>query len=396
MKRHSELRVASDFPGGSARVESIDQGARALHVSPFPYEGRGWACWWYLRMEGIDPGETITLRVSPSLREYADPWRNGWSQWSDSWVTPDRCAFSLDGKTWKQTPLGERDAEHIVYRQRIDAQTAWFAWGPPFVLSDANRLLQWASRKTVEAQPFQLCQSADGHSVPALRIVHGSGAEPARRAVWVHAREHAWECGSSWVAQGFVEWLLSSLPEAAHLREQADIVVVPVMDVDNVERGAGGKEQRPHDHGRDWSEHPVWPEVAAALRQLTDLDAQGRLDVLVDLHNPGASDRYPFFHLPWADSPSETWRHCLDGFVNAAEQEMRDLGKAPHKPTGPTYVANWENISINWMAGRFSEHVVAVVLEVPWNTRQSTPTGYRRVGRELGMALERYFGVRAG
>ena len=42
----TELRVATDFPGGSARVESIDQDSRTIRLVPAEHPGRGWACWW--------------------------------------------------------------------------------------------------------------------------------------------------------------------------------------------------------------------------------------------------------------------------------------------------------------------------------------------------------------
>ena len=43
------------------------------------------------------------------------------------------------------------------------------------------------------------------------------------------------------------------------------------------------------------------------------------------------------------------------------------------------------------MVKNTSEHVVAVTLETSWNTPHSTQVGYKQVGRELGMAIERYF-----
>jgi hypothetical protein len=37
-----------------------------------------------------------------------------------------------------------------------------------------------------------------------------------------------------------------------------------------------------------------------------------------------------------------------------------------------------------------ANHVVAVTLETSWNTPHSTTTGYRTVGKQLGLAVERY------
>jgi len=37
-----------------------------------------------------------------------------------------------------------------------------------------------------------------------------------------------------------------------------------------------------------------------------------------------------------------------------------------------------------------ADHVVAVTLETSWNTPHSTTEGYRTVGRQQGLAIERY------
>ena len=71
------------------------------------------------------------------------------------------------------------------------------------------------------------------------------------------------------------------------------------MDVDNAAMGAGGKDAVPRDHNRDWSNEPVYPEVAAAQKRLLELDAKGRLHVFIDLHNPGPNEQRPYFFGPF-------------------------------------------------------------------------------------------------
>ena len=58
-----------------------------------------------------------------------------------------------------------------------------------------------------------------------------------------------------------IEWLSSDDESAIALRRKAQIFVVPIMDVDSVEKGSGGKWQLPHDHNRDWSDKPYWNSV---------------------------------------------------------------------------------------------------------------------------------------
>src|SRR5438477_533546 len=73
-------------------------------------------------------------------------------------------------------------------------------------------------------------------------------ASPAPTAIWIQARQHAWESGASWVARGLLEWLLSEDADAIWLRHHAEVFVVPIMDVDNAATGNGGKEADPRDH----------------------------------------------------------------------------------------------------------------------------------------------------
>jgi hypothetical protein len=367
------LVVETDFPGGSAEVE-IDQSERLIRLTPTAHKDRGWACWWYLRIDGITPGETITLDVGEA-----------------PWATPDRAAFSIDGTSWQQTAPGTRDGKRIVYQQPIDAQTAWFAWGPPFVPADADALVKAAARSP-HAEAFVLCKTREGRDVPALRISEGDLPPTERRGIWIQARQHAWESGSSWVGKGFVDWVLSDTPEAQSLRRRSRIVFVPIMDIDNVHRGAGGKNQVPQDHNRDWSDQPHWRSVEAAQHGILEMTEAGGMDLFVDLHNPGADAREPYFYVVPDEVLTPAGRQNQAAFLKAAQTEM--TGPLPFTgrtiESGSRYDANWQAISKNWVARHAGPRVVALTLETAWNTPHSTQPGYQQVGRELGKAIERY------
>lgn len=369
------LKVVSDFPGGSAKVENIDQEKRIIRLSPAGAAERGYVCWWYARVEGLQPGETVTLDVGGGV-----------------WATPDRAAVSNDGKEWTQTAPGTRTKDRIVFEYKAAGKEAWFAWGPPFVLADAEALVQRLAKDSPHAKTFVLCKSKDGRSVPGLRVEQEGVKDDERLGVWIQARQHAWESGGSWVGRGFIEWLLSDDARAEALRKKVRLTYVPIMDVDNVERGCGGKNQKPHDHNRDWFDKSVHPEVQAAMQDIAAQAKAGRFDVFIDLHNPGAGDKQPFFFVSPPDLLAAPARRNLDSFLQAAKLEMQGPLKlaAQAKESGPKYDPNWERISKNWVTKHTTPHVVAVTLETSWNTPHSTPDGYRRVGKEMGLALERF------
>jgi hypothetical protein len=370
----SPLRIESDFPSGNADVLAIDDHERTIRVQPTIHPDRGWACWWYFKVSGIRPGETLTLDVGKG-----------------TWATPTRAAYSYDNKTWHQTFPGRRAKDRIIYRQSFDSKTVWFAWGPPFTGEDAARLVESLATQQERAESFVLCRTREGRDVPALHWAPPDSGDDTY-GVWIQARQHAWESGSSWVCRGFAEWFFSDDPRAVDLRSKTDVTIVPVMDIDNVARGAGGKSQRPHDHNRDWSDTPHWPEVAAAIERISRLDRAGRFDVFIDLHNPSARDLSPFFYVPPRQLLRDLARRNLDRFHAAAVAEI--TGPMPvsrkKRESGPGYDTLWRSISKNWVAENTASHVVAATLETSWNTAESTSDNYRQVGRQLGLAVERY------
>ena len=216
-----EIKVDSDFPGGSGEVERIDSGKKLIVLNPSDYPDRGWRCWWYVKIDGIPDKESWALDVGEA-----------------PWATPDRATFSSDGgHSWQHTEPGTRERKRIRYTIVGNEKDLLVAWGPPYTPTDAADLVNRLAADCEQASAFSLCTTREGRDTPALRVRTGEG----KPLIWIQARQHAWESGASWVGKGFAEWLISDAPAAAEFRDSAEIVFVPVMDIDNVFRGAGGK-----------------------------------------------------------------------------------------------------------------------------------------------------------
>ncbi|HJN09501.1 MAG: hypothetical protein QGH33_18430 [Pirellulaceae bacterium] len=86
--------------------------------------------------------------------------------------------------------------------------------------TDANALTEWASARIPQTRKVDLVRTRGGQVIPAIRV----GAKPAGAArssesppttqpingrpytIWIQARQHAWEAGSSWVCKGLINW----------------------------------------------------------------------------------------------------------------------------------------------------------------------------------------------
>ena len=382
------LEVSTNFAGGSGDVEAIDQQARVIKIHPTAHSGHGWDCWWYVAVTGIKLGEVISIDLA-----------------GDRFTQADQATFSTDGQTWQHTAPGEKHGSRIVYQQRIDADRAWFSWGPPLTGDDAAELIRSCAAKCAGAELRELCRSRNNRSVWELQLAPATDSPKAddsapstvvphrRYGVFITARQHAWESGGSWVCRGLMEWLVSDDPTATELRSKAVFEIVPVMDVDNVAIGAGGKEEQPQDHNRDWTEHPYHPAVAAVQREITRLNAAGQFDLFIDLHNPSPTEKSPVFFVSPRSIMSAEGASNLHRFLAAAEEALTGpiLYRGQTQESGPGYDNRWRQISKNWVTEHTAGHVVSVTLETPWNIPQSTTDGYLTTGRQLGMAIAHFF-----
>jgi len=392
------LSITSDFEGASVSAVEIDNTARRIDFMPGGDPVRGWPCWWYFRVNGITPGETITLRLRGSTATVAIPGASLQKPLSPVWAMPAQATFSMDGKTWLHTEKGTKQDEWMIYTLEPDATSVYVAWGPPYTPKTAAQFVREMSEKSPHAKATELCRSREDRPIPMLHVQEGDRPKEQRFGVWVQARQHAWESGSSWVAQGFGEWLLSDNADAAWLRQHAEIFIIPIMDIDNTATGNGGKDAQPQDHNRDWSPKPHWNEVFAAQKKVSDLISEERMDVFLDLHNPAPGDPTFFYILP-SDLLKEPMIGLRDRFIELAYariSKIKPLIPMSNKPkvTGANYHPLWRQISANWVSMNGNPHTVSLCLETIWNYQNSTTEGYRAVGSQLAASVREYLGER--
>jgi len=387
-----EISVVTDFEGASAKVLLLDQITKTVRITPGGDPARGWPCWWYVRIDGLAKGDKLTLEVLPTDAPLVGPGKNRGKPLASGWCQPTRASISHDRKKWRQSEPGRAREGAMSYTIECHGESLWLAWGPPFTPRDSQNLVQSLAKDCLGAEAFELCKSNGQRPCPALRLKAGELPDDRRPGIWIQARQHAWESGSSWVCRGVAEWLASGDPRARALREKAEITIVPIMDIDSTATGNGGKECLPQDHNRDWTDQPHHAEVAAAQKRLRRLAEEKRLALFIDLHNPGPSDKQPFFYCCPENTLTDRGRINLDRFLTICRGEMNGPLVPSDKPrtSGASYDPLWQQMSKNWVAAHAPPHAVAVTLETAWNTPDSNTDGYRRLGEQLGQAIEKY------
>lgn len=383
-----ELKVTTNFESGSARVLFIDEQTQTIRITPAGDPKRGIPNWWYLRIDGIKVTIPLVLQVEAREDLIPDELTGQGKKTSPAFTWPLQAAISLDGKVWKQTEAGQKINNRMVYEVQPSSGTIWLAWGPPFTPTDALNFVNGISQAHSFAKAFTLGRSLEGRQVPALQIAEGSKPANQRPAVWISARHHAWECGGSWVATGVTEWLLSDNQQAKWLRQYAEIIVVPLLDVDHVATGDGGKHCQPQDHNLDWSDKPHWPEVAAVQKRILALANEGRMNLFLDLHNPAPGNKQQTAYVIEKAYMPEKGDSRKLRFVELMIEEFGVLKQNPARPPAENPDL-FHRVSVPWVLEHSNSNTIAFCIETPWNTPSGTPDGYKIVGRKLGSAVEK-------
>ncbi|XP_067292827.1 cytosolic carboxypeptidase 2 isoform X1 [Pseudorasbora parva] len=121
-----------------------------------------------------------------------------------------------------------------------DGDTCYLAHCYPYTYSNLQHYLHEVISDPVRAAYCKLrvlCRSLAGNAVYVLTVTSPSTSlaeRKAKRAVVVTARVHPGETNSSWMMQGFLEFLLSDLPDACLLREIFVFKVIPMLNPDGV------------------------------------------------------------------------------------------------------------------------------------------------------------------
>ncbi len=335
---------------------------------------------------GLKPGTELTLELQAQTRlQRGQSPREQLVPTQASWLG----SATIGGTTWSPSP---REIQTQISNGIQDPDCSIgnvHRMGPPFVTADADKLLEQDSNRIPESKRFELAKTRSGRSVNGIRV----GAENARHQVWVNARQHAWEAGGSHVGRGFMEWITGDAPAAKALRAETCIYFVPIMDVDNVVLGAGGKDAVPRDHNRDWAEAPIYPEVAAAQKMIRTIQATHGLDVYIDLHNPGANDPVFFFGPFGYTELSDTPRKKYQRWIEIAAQHIREPVAVQPEYRFATYVTTEEErsrMSSGWVRNQLGDQGISVTLETGWNNSAMTVAGYGAIGAGLARALAEY------
>ncbi|GAA51698.1 cytosolic carboxypeptidase 6, partial [Clonorchis sinensis] len=128
--------------------------------------------------------------------------------------------------------------------------------------------------------------------IDLLTITHPKNLQEAsgrkQRIIFVTARVHPGETPSSYVCQGFIDFMVSEHPIAQELRKHLIFKIVPMLNPDGVYLGNYRCSLMGFDLNRQWQNPSQWahPEIFATKELLMQLDQSTTMDVnfFIDIH----------------------------------------------------------------------------------------------------------------
>ncbi len=383
----NSLHASTEFVSGGGSVSLVKNDPITLRLKPHNQSDGGWSqVWWYFKLEGVRPGEEVILQLA-----MGDPKISG--------ISP-KATFTYDQISWGLTNTGKPEVidgqEFFVYKHVVKNNEVWFAYDFPYTPEIMDSLLLSKASRDKGVDVFELCKTNKNQSVKALSL-NASNAGDEKYGIWLQARCHAFESGSSWVLHYLADWLLSNDQKAKALRKIANITIVPIVDLDSVVEGRTGKMQQPYDHNRGWDERPGhWPEVRSIKERIKKLAKQNRADMFIDFHGPGGGS-HPYFIVPVSEHlPAEKQRRNRAQFFEVLKANpMTDELAQTQSMTQICYSARTTEInkgnSASWVIMNSTDNIVGLTLEVNMNTPLSTREGYRSEAITLGQAMADYF-----
>lgn len=278
------------FESGSiGLIEKLSETEFRLHVRG-QQDARGrnrQATWFFVRLDDV-VGRELTIRLTAFRGEYNDRPANSPA---GAWFRP---VFSEDGERWQHFKDATWDVakDELTLTVHPRGNTIWLAHIPPYPHTRLVALLAEV-KKSTHARVEVLGQSVLGRDLHLVTVTNFAKPDTAKKVVWLQARQHAWECGTSFLVEGALKFVTSDAPAAVKLRDGFVFKFVPMINPDSVVRGDVRFNANGFDPNRQWDEvdlgGALWrernPEIWWVKKALVEQQARRPIVIAVNLHN---------------------------------------------------------------------------------------------------------------
>ena len=278
------------------------------------------ASWYYFRVDNVK-NQPLTIDLTDLVGEY------NYKVGSHPVTSETRPVVSYDRVRWRH--LSDQEVQWSEERTELrlsftpPQDTVWVAHVPPYTTEPLRRLLsEYATHPAVTLDTM----GRTPQERPLIRMTITNPEVPLeqKEVVWLMARQHSWEAGTSWVMDSAIRYLLDSAAGEAW-QDRIVFQLIPMGDPDGVARGGVRFNAFGHDLNRNWDYviPEEMPEIDAQKTAITDWLAQGYpIDLFLTLHNTESADYVQGPDLPVGQV---LWHAMVDHSSFESEEGLRPM-----------------------------------------------------------------------
>lgn len=287
---NTAVRFNTNFEGGNiGKIEATGTNQfRCSVLGQCDERGRNrQVSWFYFRVDNA-AGKPLVLTFTDLAGEYND------KPGAVSMDKTDQPVISYDQKNWTYLPGIEWDDETKEFTLRItpEKDSIYIATLVPYTHADLLRCLEEVGQSP-NAVVEVIGRTALGRDLHLVTVTNPDVPDNQKRVVWLQARQHAWETGTSFTMEGALRWAISNDPQAVKLRDQVIFKFTPMLDPDGCAKGNVRFNANGYDVNRHWSKvdlrHKEYlklmPEIWYAKKAILSQHARQPIAVMINLHN---------------------------------------------------------------------------------------------------------------
>ena len=310
------IKISHNFDAGSIEIVRADSPSDiALNIRKD--SNSEFLQWFYFRLQGA-AGQECTMRFL-NASEAAYP--QGWKGYN--------AVASYDREHWFRVP-SQYDGKVFTVRHTPEQDSVYYAYFEPYPWERHLRLLACV-QNSANARVEDLGSTLDGRD---LNMAVFGNPDPARKKVWIIARQHPGETMSEWLVEGLIDAMLDRAnPVARKLLQHAVLYIVPNMNPDGSVRGNLRTNAAGTNLNREWMAPSMErsPEVFLVRQKIEEIGC----DLFLDIHGDEALPYVFVAGCEMLDGFSEhqlsEQRAFIDDFLRASPDFQVAVGYEPAK-----------------------------------------------------------------
>lgn len=396
------ISVSSDFESGS--IGSVQHASRTelsmnlRNDNDDPSLPANFRAWWYVRFDHVPVDEDIAVTVG-----------------NLGWPFLQLPVYSYDQEVWyrmAESEVSRLGDTRMQFVRSFEQPTVWIASFYPYTHTDLQDYLDRITDDT-DVRLEAIGETREGRDIEMLTITDVGMADTDKSRIWLHARSHPAENGSSFLLEGLIDFLLSEDPDAQTALANFVFNIVPMHNVDGVIAGNYRTTTSSENLESMWFYDPENPwelldrspaEVHVlrdAIADFSDDSDPLPITVALNLHSSNGEPDLPTFFYPhfgpvsagYSADEAQLWNDSI-AFVEAVSTYYgAGLVAPPPAEGGASFTTR--NFPETWWWLNFGPEVMAITLETVYGRAGFAPDwvtddDIRDLGEAVGLALLDY------